>query len=98
MDILTILKKQAEQVEVFSLESEKTTVEYEANQLKTCTVTSTKGTAARVIHKGRLGFSASTDRMAMDKLAANVLEFGCLRRPNVVLFFRSKTGRPSQDL
>ena len=74
MDILTILKKQAEQVEVFSLESEKTTVEYEANQLKTCTVTSTKGTAARVIHKGRLGFSASTDRMAMDKLAANVLE------------------------
>lgn len=74
MDILTILKKQAEQVEVFSLESEKTTVEYEANQLKTCTVTSTKGTAARIIHKGRLGFSASTDRMAMDKLAANVLE------------------------
>jgi PmbA protein len=74
MDILTILKKQAEQVEVFSLESEKTTVEYENNQLKTCTVTSTKGTAARVIHKGRLGFSASTDRMAMDKLAANVLE------------------------
>ena len=74
MDILTILEKQAEQVEVFSLESEKTTVEYEANQLKTCTVTSTKGTAARVIHKGRLGFSASTDRMAMDKLAANVLE------------------------
>lgn len=74
MDILTTLKKQAEQVEVFSLENEKTTVEYEANQLKGCAVTRTKGTAVRVIRKGRLGFSASTDRMSMDKLAANVLE------------------------
>ena len=78
MDILTMLKKQAEQVEVFNLENEKTTVEFEANQLKACAVTSTKGTAVRVIRKGRLGFSASTDRMAVDKLAANVLEFGCL--------------------
>lgn len=74
MDILTMLKKQAEQVEVFNLENEKTTVEFEANQLKACAVTSTKGTAVRVIRKGRLGFSASTDRMALDKLAANVLE------------------------
>ena len=98
MDILSTLKKQAEQVEVFSLENEKTTVEYEANQLKACTVTRTKGTAVRVIRKGRLGFSASTDRMAMDKLAANVLEFGCLRRPNVVLFCRSETGRSRQNL
>jgi PmbA protein len=74
MDILTMLKKQAEQVEVFNLENEKTTVEFEANQLKACAVTRTKGTAVRVIRKGRLGFSASTDRMAVDKLAANVLE------------------------
>jgi PmbA protein len=69
-----MLKKQAEQVEVFNLENEKTTVEFEANQLKACAVTSTKGTAVRVIRKGRLGFSASTDRMAVDKLATNVLE------------------------
>jgi PmbA protein len=74
MDILTVLKKQAEQVEVFNLENEKTTVEFEANQLKACAVTRTKGTAVRVIRKGRLGFSASTDRMAVDKLATNVLE------------------------
>src|SRR4030043_2415401 len=74
VDILTMLKKQAEQVEVFNLENEKTTVEYEAHQLKACAVTRTKGTAVRVICKGRLGFSASTDRMVVDKLAANVLE------------------------
>lgn len=74
MDILTQLKKQAEQVEILSLQNEKTTVEYEANQLKTCTVAETKGTAVRVIRKGQLGFAASTDDTAMDKLAANALE------------------------
>jgi len=74
MDILTQLKKQAEQVEVLSMQNEKTTVEYEANQLKTCTVAETKGTAVRVIRKGQLGFAASTDDTAMDKLAANALE------------------------
>ncbi|HTX91283.1 MAG TPA: metallopeptidase TldD-related protein [Anaerolineales bacterium] len=74
MDILTQLKKQADQVEVVSLQNEKTTVEYEANQLKTCTVAETKGTAVRVIRKGRLGFAASTDETAGDKLAVNALE------------------------
>jgi PmbA protein len=74
MDILTQLKKQAEQVEVLSLQNEKTTVEYEANQLKTCTVAETKGTAVRVIRKEQLGFAASSDDTAMDKLAANALE------------------------
>jgi PmbA protein len=74
MDILTQLKEQAEQVEVFYLQNEKTTVEYEANQLKTCTVAETKGTALRVIRKGQLGFAASSDNTAMNKLAANALE------------------------
>ena len=74
MDILKQLKQQAEQVEILSLQDEKTTVEYEANQLKTCTVAETKGTAVRVIRKGQLGFAASTDDTVMDKLAANALE------------------------
>lgn len=74
MDILTQLKKQAEEVEVLNLQNEKTTVEYEANQLKTCTVAETKGTAVRVIRKGQLGFAASSDEAAMDKLAAHALE------------------------
>ena len=74
MDILTQLKKQAEQVEVLDLRNEKTSVEYEANQLKTCTVAETRGTALRVIRKGKLGFAASSDSQAMDKLSANALE------------------------
>lgn len=74
MDILTQLKKQAEQVEVLNLQNEKTTIEYEANQLKNCSVAETKGTAVRVIRKGQLGFAASSDETAMDKLAAHALE------------------------
>jgi PmbA protein len=74
MDILSQLRKQAEQVEILNLQNEKTTVEYEANQLKTCTVAETKGTAVRVIRKGRIGFAASSDDTVMDKLAANALE------------------------
>ena len=74
MDILTQLKKQAEQVEILNLQNEKTTIEYEANQLKNCAVAETKGTAVRVIRNGRLGFAASSDDTAMEKLAANALE------------------------
>lgn len=74
MDILTELKKQAEQVEVLELRSEKTTVEFEANQLKYCTGAETQGTAVRVIRNGRLGFSASTDGESLEKLSANALE------------------------
>ena len=74
MDILTELKKESEQVEVVELQSEKTSVEYEANQLKTCTITETRGTAVRVIRKGQMGFAASSDDQAMDKLAVNALK------------------------
>lgn len=74
MDILKQLKQQSEQVEVLDLRDEKTTVEYEANQLKTCTVAETKGVAVRVIRKGQLGFAASTDDTVPEKLAANALE------------------------
>ncbi len=86
MERLKQLKHESEQVEVLSLSDEKTTVEYEANQLKTCTVAQTRGTAVRVIRNGRLGFAASTDNKAMDKLAANALEVSGLWRQGFVLF------------
>jgi PmbA protein len=74
MDILKQLQTQAEQVEVVNVQSESTTVEYEANQLKTSKVEQTQGVAVRVVRKGRLGFAASSDEKAMDKLMANALE------------------------
>lgn len=74
MDILKQLHNQAEQVEVLQLKSETTTVEYEANQLKTSKVEQTQGTAVRVVRKGRLGFAASSDEKAVNKLMTNALE------------------------
>ena len=77
MDILNQLKTQAEQVEVLRLQNEQTSVKFEANKLKTSTVAETRGTAVRVIRQGKLGFAASSDDTALDKLAANVLESAC---------------------
>jgi PmbA protein len=74
MDILKQLQNQAEQVEVINLKSESTTVEYEANKLKTSKVEQTQGVAVRVVRKGRLGFAASSDEKAVNKLMANALE------------------------
>ena len=58
MELLKQLSRQAEQVEVTSLSDEKTTIEFTANQLKSSSVTETRGMAARVVRKGRLGFAA----------------------------------------
>ena len=74
MDLLDRLTSQAEQAEVVEIESEVTTVGYEANRLKSSRVDETRGVAARVVKDGRLGFSASSDPSAMDRLVTNVLE------------------------
>lgn len=74
MDVLAQLIPQTEQVEVVRLSNETTTVNFEANQLKTSKVEETAGIAVRVIKDGRLGFSASSDLTATDKLVRNALE------------------------
>ncbi len=74
MDILKQLQSQAEQAEVVKIEAESTTVEYEANRFKTSKVEQTQGMAVRVVRKGRLGFSASSDEGALEHLIANALE------------------------
>lgn len=74
MDILKQLQTQAEQVEVVQIRNEATTVEFEANRFKTSKVEETSGIAVRVVRNGRLGFSASSDEKAWDRLVTNVLE------------------------
>ncbi|MBN1138456.1 MAG: TldD/PmbA family protein [Anaerolineae bacterium] len=74
MDILKQLQTEAEQVEVVHLRNESTTIEFEANRFKTSKVEETSGIAARVVRNGRLGFSASSDDKALDRLVTNVLE------------------------
>lgn len=74
MSILEKLAGQADQVEVVQVESESTQVGFEANRLKSSQVEETRGVAVRVVKAGRLGFAASSDESAVDKLVANVLE------------------------
>jgi PmbA protein len=74
MDILERLRGQSQQVEVASVKDEATLVEFEANRLKASKVEETRGTAVRVIVHKRLGFAASTDETAVERLAVHVLE------------------------
>ena len=74
MDILKRLMSQADQVEVLDVWSESTTVGFESNKLKSSQVEETRGVAVRVVKDGRLGFAASSDKSATEKLVTNVLE------------------------
>lgn len=74
MKILEELSAQAEQVEVVEVRSENTSVGFEANRLKSSQVEESRGGALRVVKDGRLGFAASSDLSAMDKLVENLLE------------------------
>lgn len=72
--MLDRLMRQAEQAEVFEIDSEATKVGFEANRMKSFEVEESRGVAVRVIADGRLGFAASSDLTATDKLVANALE------------------------
>ncbi len=74
MDLLSTLADQAEQVEVVEFRSETASVEFESNKLKASKVEESSGAAVRIVRNGRLGFSASTDREAWNRLASNVME------------------------
>ncbi len=68
------LRTEAEQVEVVNVQSESTTVGFESNRLKSSQVEETTGVAVRVVKNGRLGFAASSDEAAAEKLVSNALE------------------------
>jgi len=74
MNILDRLSSQAEQVEVVEVQGENTSVGFEANRLKSSQVEETKGIALRMVRDGRLGFAASSDLSAVDKLVDNLFE------------------------
>ncbi|MBN1919978.1 MAG: TldD/PmbA family protein [Anaerolineae bacterium] len=74
MDMLQQLQVQTEQVEIIQVRSESTKVRFESNSLKATQVEETSGLAVRVVKDGRMGFAASSDVTATEKLMANALE------------------------
>jgi PmbA protein len=74
MDILTRLASQVDQAEVIEVQTESAMVGFEGNKLKSSQVQETRGVALRVVKGGRLGFAASSDESALEKLVVNALE------------------------
>ncbi len=74
MELLQQLRRRAEQVEVVEIQAESTLVNFESNRLKGSQVEETRGTAIRVVCEGKLGFAASSDPGAQDKLVSNAFE------------------------
>jgi PmbA protein len=74
MDILAELEPKADQVEVVEIQRESTQIGFESNRLKSSQVEETKGIAVRIVKEGRLGFAASSDVSAVEKLMTNALE------------------------
>jgi len=72
--MLDRLMQSADQAEVFEIDSEATKIGFAANKLKSFEVEETQGLAARALVDGKLGFAASSDTTAIDRLIQNVLE------------------------
>lgn len=92
MDILEQLGSHVEQAEVVRIQSESTKVGFEANRLKSSQVEETKGLAVRVVKDGRLGFAASSDATATEKLVSNVLESAAFGDEIPIAFPGPQTG------
>jgi PmbA protein len=74
MELLAKLRSRADQVEVVQVQSESTAIGFESNRLKSSQVQEIQGIAVRATVDGRLGFAASSDKSAVDRLITNVLE------------------------
>jgi PmbA protein len=86
MDLLTELRSKAAQVEVVEVETDSAEVGFEANRLKSNQVEGTSGHAVRVVVDGRLGFAASSDASALDKLMTNALQSAAYGDPVPITF------------
>ena len=78
-EILSQASKVAKEAEVFTVSSEQTPVEFEANRLKHIQTKQSSNTALRVIHNGRIGY-ATTNRVGGNQnlvdMAMETAEFG----------------------
>jgi len=80
--ILTQAKRVAEEVEVFTISSEETPVQFEANRLKHIQSKQSSYVALRIIRNGRIGYAITTepdyDRQALIEAAVETAEFGMM--------------------
>ncbi|MFC1968919.1 TldD/PmbA family protein [Chloroflexota bacterium] len=78
-DILARARKVAEEAEVFTVSSEQTPIQFEANRLKHIQTKQSTSTALRIIKNGRIGYAATTELEADQDLvdmAVETAQFG----------------------
>jgi len=73
-DVLEMVPPEAEQAELFEMESEATSIRFEASRLKAYEVSQSEGLALRLVAEGRLGFAAVSDVSAKGRLVQNAVE------------------------
>jgi PmbA protein len=72
--ILNLASVQAQEAEVYYLESQDTPIEFENNRLKSLSTKALQGVALRVICNGKMGFASSTDLTRLDDLVAAAIQ------------------------
>lgn len=77
MEILDRAKKRIDKGEVYYQRKRETTVKFDGWRLKSLETTEREGNSLRVVKDGRVGFSATTDPLALDKLIEDAI--GCAK-------------------
>jgi len=97
-EILAQAKRVAEEAEVFSVTSEETTAQFEANRLKNIQSKQSTSVALRIVKAGQIGYATATrweDSPKMVDMAVETAQFGTTARfnfppltdyPNVAVF------------
>ncbi len=78
-DILAQAKKVAEEAEVFTVSSEETPVEFEANRLKHIQSKQSTSVALRIVRQGKIGYATATelgDNQNLVNMAVETAQFG----------------------
>lgn len=72
--ILELAKKQCDNAEVFSVVTEETSVQFEANRLKNITGKQSTSVSLRVIKDGRIGYATAAGTIAPEELVGMAIE------------------------
>jgi PmbA protein len=94
LELMRAAKAKFGQAEVYRVESESRPVTFEANRLKELSVRETSGVALRVINRGRIGFTSTTnsgDESSLVTRAGDLSEYGA-----AASFSFAPAGRPPQ--
>ena len=75
--LLDKAKRKVDAAEVFSMETSAHDVSFEAGKLKNSERKNAFGIGLRVIHNGRIGFSATSDPNRLDDIVENAVASSC---------------------